>query len=43
MPEFRIHDPDGNRLWIGQSVSKPAQGAGTPVIGAARLHFDPES
>ncbi len=24
LTEFRIDDPDGNRLWIGQSVSKKA-------------------
>jgi uncharacterized glyoxalase superfamily protein PhnB len=23
MKEFRIEDPDGNRLWIGQTASKP--------------------
>jgi uncharacterized glyoxalase superfamily protein PhnB len=25
MREFRIDDPDGNRLWIGQSVSEDSQ------------------
>ena len=24
MTEFRIDDPDGNRLWIGQNTSTPA-------------------
>jgi hypothetical protein len=24
MTEFRIDDPDGNRLWIGQNVSAGA-------------------
>jgi catechol 2,3-dioxygenase-like lactoylglutathione lyase family enzyme len=24
LTEFRISDPDGNRLWIGQSASTPA-------------------
>jgi catechol 2,3-dioxygenase-like lactoylglutathione lyase family enzyme len=24
MTEFRLDDPDGNRLWIGQSASSPA-------------------
>src|SRR4030095_7253150 len=24
MTEFRIDDPDGNRLWIGQTTSTPA-------------------
>ena len=24
MNEFRIDDPDGNRLWIGQNTSTPA-------------------
>jgi uncharacterized glyoxalase superfamily protein PhnB len=28
MREFRIDDPDGNRLWIGQSVD--AAGAASP-------------
>jgi hypothetical protein len=25
MREFRIDDPDGNRLWIGQSISENSQ------------------
>lgn len=27
MTEFRISDPDGNRLWIGQAVRPSAEGA----------------
>ena len=23
MKEFRVHDPDGNELWIGETVSSP--------------------
>jgi uncharacterized glyoxalase superfamily protein PhnB len=26
MTEFRLDDPDGNRLWIGQRPSTPAKG-----------------
>lgn len=27
MTEFRIEDPDGNRLWIGQQAAEPARDA----------------
>jgi ribosomal protein S18 acetylase RimI-like enzyme len=32
MSEFRIEDPDGNRLWVGQDASKPAPPFGTQGV-----------
>lgn len=40
MREFRLEDPDGNRLWIGQNKAGNAQA--TQLIGALGLQPHPE-